>query len=89
MENLEILECDFLLLEPHLLRDAVILVRPPNDLIQVGRLMADNKSHLVKGLMEANEIIKPSKEMIDKWKNDKNIKFNFLIIQPFVLIKLI
>ena len=89
MENLEILQCDSNLLEPHFLRGAIIFVRPPNDLAQIGRLMADNKTHLIKGLLEANELIKPTEELFNEWKNDKDAKFNFIIIQPFVLVQLI
>lgn len=83
----EILDCQWELIEPHHLKQTVYYLKSPNDLVQVGVLVASNKAHLIKGLMDAGEIYRPSDEEVKKWSNDKNLFFKFLIIQPFVFIQ--
>jgi hypothetical protein len=83
----EIEVCSFDLLSPHHKREALYFVKTPNDLAQVGMLAADNKAHLIKGLMEAGELYRPKNPEIDLWEKDLTIKFKFIIVSPFVFIQ--
>jgi hypothetical protein len=83
--ELEIASWD--LIDPHYKRDVVVFVKLPNDLVQTALLFADNKSHLVKGLMDAGELYKPSAEEVAQWMKDHSQRFKFLIVRPFVLIQ--
>lgn len=75
------------MIHPHFLRDAVYILKSPNDLVQMGVLVAENKAHLIQGFLAAGELYKPSESEVELFKNDLNIQFKVLIIQPFVFIQ--
>lgn len=83
----EIEKANWELINPHFQRDVVLYLKPENDLVQVAVLCALNKSHLIKGLMDAGELYKPTSNEVLEWSKDEGYKFNFLIVQPFVLIQ--
>lgn len=75
------------LIEPHYKRDVVFYLKSPNDLVQVAVHLANNKAHIVKALMDAGELFRPSESQIGLWHKESQKKFKFLIVQPFVLIQ--
>lgn len=75
------------MIHPHFLRDVVYLLKSPNDLIQMGILVAENKAHLIQGFLAAGELYKPTESEVEQFKNDLKINFKVLIIQPFVFIQ--
>jgi hypothetical protein len=76
------------MIHPHHVRDAVFIVNKPMELWDVGKLIAENKAHLVKALLDSNELRRPTENEIAGFKNDEKLKFKFLIIQPFVLVQI-
>lgn len=76
------------MLHPHYMREALFILNKPNDLAQMGKLIADNKTHLVKAFLDSNELRRPTETEIAGFKNDEKLKFKFLIVQPFVLVQI-
>jgi hypothetical protein len=83
----EVDEASFEMLKPHLERGVVIALKPSNDLVQIGVLFADNKTHLIKGLLDAKELYRPTALDQEKWSQNNSLAFKVLIIAPFVLIQ--
>ncbi len=73
---------------PHAQRDAVIIVHPQLDLIEVGCAIASDNSSLVQNWISEQLIKKPSSEELSQWNKKPNTKFNTLIVQPFVIVSM-
>ncbi|BAW96540.1 hypothetical protein NIES970_14720 [[Synechococcus] sp. NIES-970] len=74
-------------LAPHAARDALIVVHPSLDLLQVGEAIALDNAPLVSKWMNGGLVRKPTKEELERWNRaTKTQKFPTLIVQPFVLI---
>lgn len=84
-ENLDEAEWEWLI--PHVLRDAVIIVAPELDLVDVGVAVANNNISQVQNWIDEALITKPSLDQMGEWNNHREKRFNTLIVQPFVLIK--
>ncbi|NEP45839.1 MAG: DUF2288 domain-containing protein [Okeania sp. SIO2H7] len=84
-ENLDVAEWDWLI--PHVKRDALVVVTPDLDLLDVGVAIAsDNVSSVQRWISEAL-IYKPSAEQISEWNQDRAKKFDAIIVDPFVVVK--
>ena len=84
-ENLDVAEWDWLV--PHVKRDAVVVVTPELDLLDVGVAIAsDNVSSVRRWISEAL-IYKPSAEQVSEWNQNRHKKFDALIVDPFVVVK--
>jgi len=81
----QLAEIDWKDLIPHAQRDAVILVHPHLDLIEVGCAIASDNSSLVQNWISEQLIKKPSSEELSQWNEKPDTKFNTLIVQPFVI----
>jgi hypothetical protein len=93
MENLreqlaELLdEAELEWLKPHIQKDAVILVTPDLDLLDVGVAIASDNTQSVQHWIGEQLLVKPSPEILNKWNSNPSQKFQAMIIQPYVLIK--
>lgn len=93
MENLreqlsELLdEAELEWLKPHIQKDAVILVSPDLDLLDVGVAIASDNTQSVQHWIGEQLLVKPSSEILDRWNSNPDRKFQAMIIQPYVLVK--
>lgn len=72
---------------PHTQRDAVVVVNPALDLVDVGVAIAtDNVTHVQRWIGEAL-IAKPSPEQLSDWGEQADKQLNALIVQPYVLVQ--
>ena len=86
----EIQSANWNMLEPHFKRDAVFLVSGDLDLVSVGLAIAGDQADLIKGWQEKNQFRRPNESEIELWKKDESKNFaQFLIIQPYVIVKLL
>lgn len=74
-------------LEPHAKRDAIIWVSDEIELVDVGMAIATDNTLQVQRWIDEQVICKPSADQLGQWNDDSSIRFNSLIIAPFVLIK--
>ncbi len=74
-------------LEPHAKRDALIIVSPSLDLVDVGVAIAQDQTQIVQQWIESGQLQKPSANQLSFWKTQPNKSFNALIVQPYVLIQ--
>ena len=84
----QIAEVDWKDLIPHAQRDAIVIVHPPLNLIDVGCAIAEDKSNQVQNWISEQLLQKPTAEQLSDWNSDPTQKFRTIIIQPFVLINL-
>ncbi|AFY96588.1 MULTISPECIES: DUF2288 domain-containing protein [Chamaesiphon] len=93
MENLreqltELLdEAELEWLKPHIQKDAVILVSPDLDLLDVGVAIASDNTQSVQHWIGEQLLVKPSPEILARWNSNPSQKFQAMIIQPYVLVK--
>ncbi|HVJ64465.1 MAG TPA: DUF2288 family protein [Bdellovibrionota bacterium] len=80
----QILVVPFVEMEPHLKRDAVILVDASLDLAEVGAKVASDDKAAVAGWLGQNLLAKASHLDFEQWRQHKQF-FKILIVQPFVL----
>jgi len=85
-EDLDIATWD--MLELHLTRGALVEVHNSLDLVEVGLAVAEDKEELVKDWM-AKGLIKNMGEVDQEWKENKDLKFKFLILSPYVLVQVL
>jgi hypothetical protein len=83
----EIAKIDWQSLIPHAQRDALILVSPSLNLIDVGIAMANDNVAIVQNWISQELIRKPFQEELSSWNILPDKEFTSLIIQPFVLIQ--
>ncbi|HEY9657750.1 MAG TPA: DUF2288 domain-containing protein [Allocoleopsis sp.] len=84
-EMLDEAEWDWLI--PHAQRDAVVIVAPGLDLLDVGVALASDNVSAVQHWISEQLLIKPSPEQMADWGNDRTRRFNALIVQPYVLVQ--
>lgn len=84
-ENLDVAQWDWLI--PHVKRDALVVVTPQLDLLDVGVAIAsDNVSSVQRWISEAL-IYKPSPEQVSEWNQNSTKKFDAIIVDPFVVVQ--
>ena len=83
----ELAPMDWETLIPHAKRDAIIVVDPALDLVEVGVAIAEDQANTVQNWISELLIHKPSREELSRWNENLTQEFLTLIVQPFVLIK--
>lgn len=78
-------EWDWLI--PHVQRDAVVIVDPNLDLVDVGIAIANDNVTTVQRWISEQLIHKPTPEQLTDWGSDRSHRFNALIVQPYVLVQ--
>lgn len=74
-------------LMPHAQRDAVVIVDPALDLLDVGVAIASDNVTAVQRWISEQQISKPSPQQLSDWSTDRTRRFNALIVQPYVLVQ--
>ncbi len=72
---------------PHAQRDAVIVVNPSLNLLDVGEAIALDNVTKVQSWINQTLIGKPSSDQLSKWNENPKQEFSTLIVQPFVLVQ--
>lgn len=80
-------EAEWEWLIPHAKRDAVVVVVPGLDLVEVGLAIANDNTSIVQRWISERQIYKPSPEQISDWDREQTHRFNALIVQPYVLVQ--
>lgn len=84
----EIESADWSMLEQHNQRGAIFIVKNL-DLVDVAIALAKDDTVSVKIWLENGNLAKPTQDLINHWSNNKNQELaDFLIVQPYVIIKL-
>jgi hypothetical protein len=86
-EVIDLAEWDWL--KPHVARDVVIVVTQDLPLEEVGAALVDNNTAVVQRWIDEQAITKPSQADLITWDRAERVRFNALIVAPFVLIKLL
>ena len=85
VEDLDEAEWQWLI--PHVQRDAVVVVAPELDLLDVGVAIASDNVSSVHHWIGEQLIYKPSVAQVGKWNGDRTKRFHTLIVQPYVLVQ--
>jgi hypothetical protein len=80
-------EAEWEWLIPHAQRDAIVIVSPGLDLVEVGVAMASDNSAAVQHWITEQMLYKPSPEQLAGWAADRTHRFSALIVQPYVLVQ--
>ncbi len=81
-------EIDWQELKPHAQRDVIIVVDTHLDLIEVAMAIAKNETNKVQNWISEQLIQKPTEKQLSNWNGNPSQKFETIIVQPFVLIKI-
>lgn len=84
-ETLDEAEWEWLI--PHVKRDVVIFVTKDLDLLDVGVAFAQDDTLSVEGWISQQQLHKPFPDQLTAWNSDKTIRFQALIVQPYILVK--
>ena len=85
----EIMTSDWELLKPHHLRNALFIVDPKLDLMQISIDVALDNVDSIKVAMESNLLRRPSQDELTLWEKNPNNKVgSFLIVSPYVFLKI-
>lgn len=80
-------EAEWEWLIPHIQRDAVVMIDPNLDLVDVGVAIASDNVTTVEHWISEQLIYKPTSEQLAHWGSDRSHRFNALIVQPYVLVQ--
>ena len=81
----EIEAVDAATLVPHHRRDALLVLEPSVDLLDTAVAIASDDVSVVTGLVADGRLTKPSLGELADWCVDLELRFQFVIVQPFVL----
>ena len=82
----DVAEIEWRELIPHSQRDAIIVVTPHLDLLDVGVAIANDNTQSVHHWISEDLIHKPSAQQLSEWNAQPQTKLYTLIVQPFVLV---
>ncbi|MBW4691694.1 MAG: DUF2288 family protein [Lyngbya sp. HA4199-MV5] len=74
-------------LAPHARRDSLIVVESGLDVVDVALAIANDDTARVQPWIEENLIHKPFPAQLSDWNQNQSMRFNALIVQPYVLIQ--
>ncbi|OIQ19189.1 MAG: hypothetical protein BM556_07845 [Bacteriovorax sp. MedPE-SWde] len=74
------------IIEPHHNRESAYLLSSDLELAPVGMAMAKDQIEYIRGWLTDGSMARPNEEQIKVWK-EQDVKFNYLIVQPYVLIQ--
>lgn len=79
-------EAPWELLDPHARKQSLFLVAPMLDLLDVGEALALNDTAKVSGWIEAGQLSRPSLQQLEAWNRHPQLRFQVIIVRPFVLV---
>ncbi len=74
-------------LKPHIQKDAVIIVAPDLDLLDVGVAISSDNTQSVQHWISEQLLVKPSSDILNRWNSNPDRRFQALIIQPYILVQ--
>jgi hypothetical protein len=74
-------------LKPHIQKDAVIIVDPGLDLLDVGEAITSDNTQSIQHWIGEQLLVKPSTEILNRWNANPEQRFQAIIIQPYILVK--
>lgn len=80
-------EAEWEWLIPHAQRDAIVMVDPQLNLLDVGVAIASDQLSKVQNWISEQQIYKPSPEQLATWNAEPTHRFTALIVQPYVLVQ--
>lgn len=80
-------EIEWTWLLPHAKRDALVVVTPGLDLLDVGEAIANDNVASVQNWIGEQLIYKPSPAQLATWNQQPTRQFTALIVQPYVLVQ--
>lgn len=80
-------EIEWTWLLPHAKRDALVIVTPGLDLLDVGEAIANDNVASVQNWIGEQLIYKPSPAQLATWNQQPTRQFTALIVQPYVLVQ--
>lgn len=69
----------------HHRRQALFLVHPAQDLVDAALAVAEDRAEEVAGWVRDGILVRPSDEDVATWDGTPTTRFQFVIVQPFVL----
>ena len=74
---------------PHFERDALFLVDDSLEILDVGIALAKDQVELCSNWIAQKKLVRPTKEQMSVWTQNVLVQhFEFLVVQPFVLVKI-
>ncbi len=70
---------------PHHRRDALFMVRKDVDILDAAVAIASDATEIVAVLIKEEKLFKPSLAQLSDWCVDRELRFQFVILQPYVL----
>ena len=70
---------------PHHRRDSLLILLPEVDILEVAVAIADDQPERVEALLAEKKLYKPSLGQLADWCVDLNLRFQYVILQPYVL----
>lgn len=83
----QIQRVDWKPLDPHARRAGLLVVDPALDLAEVGFAIASDDSARVQELLQAQQLGPITQEQMERWSQETDECFLFLIVQPYVLVQ--
>jgi hypothetical protein len=80
-------EAEWAWLEPHLKRNAVILVAVDLELAEVASTVAADDKARVAEWIQSGKLAKPSAQQVEAWSQVPAKKFLSVVVQPYVLVQ--
>jgi hypothetical protein len=80
----EVLACGWEDLEPHHGRGALLVVSPDLDLVEAAEALAMDRKDRVEVWLTVGRLGRPTEVLVQRWGSGGS-RFQFLIVQPFVL----
>jgi hypothetical protein len=74
-------------LKPHIQRDVVIIVASGLDLLDVGVAIASDNTTSIQHWIGEQLLVKPTPETLNRWNANPDLKFQALIVQPYILVQ--
>jgi hypothetical protein len=74
---------------PHHRRDALLMLVPEADILDVAVAIAGDEAEEVEGLLTDKKLYKPSLGQLADWCVDLELRFQYVILQPYVLAQVI
>jgi len=83
----EMRSCSAADLLPHHRRDALLVATPDQDILAAAVAIASDATEIVAILVSEKKIFRPSLAQLSDWCVQSNLRFQYAILQPYVLVQ--
>lgn len=70
---------------PHQRRQGLLMLAPERDLLDAAMAIATDQTETVRSLTGSGALYKPSLAQMADWVVDRSLRFQFVVVQPYVL----